>query len=179
MAAAATPEERVQAGLVEWANRASQGKVRWRSFVPTPLRNGEMVAAMVRQVFLREVPADEAEQYLDERVWRHSDQPTEYGMVVATDQRLMLVGNRNRVLRELTWESVASMRMSADMRAMLVQEAGHEDTLLAIIRQQYMLLSAPKGVEVATHLISLEGAWYLWQGKLDMWLRSLPGRFAR
>ncbi len=99
-------------------------------------------------------------------------------MVVATDQRLMLVGNGNKVVRELPWESIASMRMSSNMRAMLVQEAGVEDTRLAIIRQQFMLLSAPKGVEVATHLISLEGAWYLWQGKLDMWLQALPGRFA-
>ena len=165
------------AGLVEWAAKAAAGKVRWVSLVRTPLEQGERVAAMIRQAAVLEIPAEEADRSFDERAWRHAEYPTAPGMVVATDRRLMLVGNRNKVLREWRWEQVADMRMSPDMRAMVVRQAGVDDTVFPIIRQQFMLLSSPKSVEVATHLISLEGAWYLWQGKLDWWVRVLPDRF--
>lgn len=174
---AASPTERVLEGLTAWAQKASAGKVRWRSLVPTPVEPGEKVTAKVAQVAVVDIAADEADRGFDERAWKRGENPTTPGLVVATDRRLMLVGNGHKVKRQWRWEHVASMRMTSDLRAMLVQEAGVEDTLVAIIRQQFMLLSSPKGVEVATQLISLEGAWYLWQGKLDVWLNALPGRF--
>lgn len=175
----APPTEQVLAGLTESAHKARAGKVRWRSFVPTPIQPGETVTAVVRQIAVCEMPVAEAHRLLDERAWRKSECPRTPGAVVATDRRLMVVGNRQKVLREWPWERIASVRMSPTMRALLVQEVAAEDTVFAIIRRQFLLLSSPDGIEVATHLISLEGAWLLWQGKLDLWLQTLPARFPR
>jgi hypothetical protein len=171
----AAPEVQVLLAVRDWAGKARAGKVRWGSLVGTPIRPGERLNAIVHSVIVREVPPGTSAD-LDERAWHRSDQRSLNAAVAATDRRLLAAGNRKKVLAEWPWEQIAWVRMATNMRALLVKGTDEDRPMTAVMREQYMLLSSPKAVEVAAQLICLEGAWFMWQGRLDEWVAALPGR---
>jgi hypothetical protein len=170
-------EDEVLARTTQWYDQVRQDKVRWHTLVRKPLRPGEAVRATVTATGFREVSPDPAEQDLETGPFHSSDTPTVEGLTVATSERLLLVGNGNKIKLEWAWESIESVSMGKGAQWLTFKEAGVDDHLTAVLRMRKGLVSGPAPVEVAFHLLTIEGSWYMWKGQLDTWMAALPVRF--
>jgi hypothetical protein len=160
-----------------WYDDVRRDKVRWRTLVHKPLEPEESVRATVTATGFRQVSPDPAKQDLETRPLHKGDAPTVEGLTVATSDRLLLVGNGNRIKLEWSWESIESMTLGAGAQWLTFKEKGVDDHVTAILRMRKSLVSGPAPVEVASHLLTIEGAWYMWKGELDTWMAALPLRF--
>ncbi len=156
----------------------NHGKVRWTGLGRKPLEPGETVSAIVRGAAVRPVSPIAAEQDLNR--WPYpvhkSHPPTTEGLVVATSQRLLLVGNGHKVKEEWSWQSIESITMGQGAQWLTFKVKGDEDHVNALLIIRRSLIAGPNPSMVSENLLSIEGSWFKWKGELDIWMESLPMR---
>jgi hypothetical protein len=169
-------EAKVVDQVREWHDKVVAGKYRFRSLVKPPTREGESITAVVVNTGARTVSAHPTADELRQGPLVHDAPETEFGLTMATTQRLMLLGNGHKIKQEWAWQDLDKVEVGAGAQWLTVHPAGMEDEAVAILRRRMGLVGAPKPVEVAFHMLTLEGSWWLAQGKFDGWLSGLAAR---
>jgi hypothetical protein len=171
-------DDKVVDRVQKWYDTVTAGRVRWIRLRNNPLRKGERVTTTIPLTGARRVGLDPTPEELRTGPFVKTDPPTLEGLTVATNERLMLIDGP-RVLVDWPWESIENIHVGHGAQWVGVQDRNADDYLTAILRLKKTAgnFLVPSPVEVASHLLTIEGSWYLWKGDLDRWMAALPMRF--
>jgi hypothetical protein len=173
-----TTDDKVVDRVQKWYDTVTAGKVRWVRLRNNPLRKGEKVATTIPLTGARQVSMHPTPEELQTGPFVKTDPPTLEGLTIATNERLMLIDGA-KILVEWPWEAIEHIHVGPGAQWVGVQDRNSDGYLTAFLRLQKTAgnFLAPSAVEVAAHLLTIEGSWYLWKGDLERWMAALPLRF--